>query len=146
MSVNKVPEPAFTQHVAGQDANSLGGACPWPGTNSLPLSTAELFQRDTSSARGAFKKSPAPKKGISTYCLLWIGSLKGQPRGVVLHSGMQCSLRDTCNTHLFAKGKAALGFNRLGKSLGGFWAKHAVLQKEQTGVQNAYFKLTRTEK
>lgn len=72
--------------------------------------------------------------------MLGKGSFAGQPLGAVLHSGVQNSLRNTYNAYLFDKGKVALGFDELGKSLGGFQAKHAMLQKEQAGLQNAYFK------
>lgn len=54
---------------------------------------------------------------------------------------MQSLLRDTSNTDLFAKGKASTGW----ENPWGFLARHTVLQQDQAGVRNAYFKLTPTE-
>lgn len=72
---------------------------------------------------GTSKHLPLVKKDISTHCLLGKGSLEGQPLGVALHSGMQNPPWDTCNAYLFAKGKAALGPDRMEKILRSFLSK-----------------------
>lgn len=55
---------------------------------------------------------------------------------------MQSSLRDTCTTDLFAKGKDSMGW----ETPWGVPEQDTLLQQDQAGVQNAYFKLTPTEK
>lgn len=124
-----------TSELAGQDRNSLVHV----QAPTIPLPTAQLFQRDTPWALPTICHSGKTHFFIA---LLRKGSLKGLPPGVILHRDMQSSLRDTCTTDLFAKGKDSMGW----ETPWGVPEQDTLLQQDQAGVQNAYFKLTPTEK
>lgn len=96
--------------VHGPTLNWLGRTgIAWPmPRHQLPHCPRHSFSKQT--PPGDSQKSPTSKKRISTWHLLRKGSLKGLPPGVVLHRDMQNSLRDMCNTDLFAKGKVSTGW------------------------------------